>query len=392
MGFSISDILYLGCAVPGGSGSGGAVESVNGKTGVVVLDAKDVDAVPQLDTMPTASADYVGVPVQYSGATNANSIHGYIYECAGTPVYSDTTTFEAATISGTVVTETGNALSLLAGRFIHNADVTDIVSGTLTYDSEGNLWIFVGKDAQDTTVGQFQLYQEDYEDAGFTFTGTPENGDVVAFSTEIAQTSTTYAWNRVDVQPQPAKELPAQAGNSGKFLTTNGISPSWATVGGLPSQTGQSGKFLTTDGTDASWSDKPLVNNTTRTGSIEVGSSTNTANYTVAIGIDSYCIGSGSVVIGNSARSTKRNCVAIGYQGRATANGSIIINASGGERTNTHSGTVVIANETGTFEIMSADGTIPADRFASTSGLADGNYRLRLTMASGVPTLTWVAE
>ena len=37
-------------------------------------------------------------------------------------------------------------------------------------------------------------------------------------------------------------------------------------------------------------------------------------------------------------------------------------------------------------------GTISADRLASTTGLADGNYKLRLTMASGVPTLSWVAE
>ena len=99
--------------------------------------------------------------------------------------------------------------------------------------------------------------------------------------------------------------LPSQTGQSGKFLTTDGTSASWATIQGggtwgsitgtlsdqtdlqtalngkqatlvsgtniktinsnsllgsgnididsLPSQTGQSGKFLTTDGTDASW-------------------------------------------------------------------------------------------------------------------------------------------
>jgi len=48
-------------------------------------------------------------------------------------------------------------------------------------------------------------------------------------------------------------QLPSQTSNSGKFLTTNGTSASWATVDALPSQTGNSGKFLTTDGTDASW-------------------------------------------------------------------------------------------------------------------------------------------
>ena len=48
-------------------------------------------------------------------------------------------------------------------------------------------------------------------------------------------------------------EIPSQSGNSGKFLTTNGSTVSWATVNALPSQSGQSGKFLTTNGTNASW-------------------------------------------------------------------------------------------------------------------------------------------
>lgn len=49
--------------------------------------------------------------------------------------------------------------------------------------------------------------------------------------------------------------LPAQTGQSGKFLTTDGTDASWATVDALPSQTGQTGKFLTTDGSAASWAD-----------------------------------------------------------------------------------------------------------------------------------------
>ncbi len=47
--------------------------------------------------------------------------------------------------------------------------------------------------------------------------------------------------------------LPSQTGNTGKYLTTDGSSASWATLQALPTQTGNSGKFLTTDGTTASW-------------------------------------------------------------------------------------------------------------------------------------------
>jgi hypothetical protein len=49
-----------------------------------------------------------------------------------------------------------------------------------------------------------------------------------------------------------AAELPTQTSNSGKFLTTNGTSASWADT--LPTQASNSGKFLTTNGTSASWS------------------------------------------------------------------------------------------------------------------------------------------
>lgn len=45
--------------------------------------------------------------------------------------------------------------------------------------------------------------------------------------------------------------LPSQAGNSGKFVTTNGLLASWASV--YPSQTGNAGRVLGTDGTDTAW-------------------------------------------------------------------------------------------------------------------------------------------
>ena len=53
--------------------------------------------------------------------------------------------------------------------------------------------------------------------------------------------------------------LPAQSGNSGKFLTTNGTTVSWANIDALPAQSGNSGKFLTTNGTTASWATTDYV-------------------------------------------------------------------------------------------------------------------------------------
>jgi hypothetical protein len=62
----------------------------------------------------------------------------------------------------------------------------------------------------------------------------------------LTTNGTTASWATVDA-------LPSQTGNTGKYLTTNGTITSWATVDALPSQTGNSGKYLTTNGTTASW-------------------------------------------------------------------------------------------------------------------------------------------
>jgi hypothetical protein len=53
-----------------------------------------------------------------------------------------------------------------------------------------------------------------------------------------------------------APNLPTQANNNGKFLTTNGTALSWSTISPpaqLPSHTGNQGKFLKSNGISASW-------------------------------------------------------------------------------------------------------------------------------------------
>lgn len=51
--------------------------------------------------------------------------------------------------------------------------------------------------------------------------------------------------------------LPAQAGNTGKYLRTNGESAEWADVENLPDQTGKEGKYLRTNGKSITWEDAP---------------------------------------------------------------------------------------------------------------------------------------
>lgn len=95
---------------------------------------------------------------------------------------------------------------------------------------------------------------------GTTITATSD-GTISATSQLPSQTSqsgkflttdgTSASWASV-----PAS-LPSQSGQSGKYLTTDGTDASWATVDALPSQSGKSGKFLTTNGTTTSWADTP---------------------------------------------------------------------------------------------------------------------------------------
>lgn len=49
-------------------------------------------------------------------------------------------------------------------------------------------------------------------------------------------------------------DIPSQASNSGKYLSTNGSILAWSVVDALPAQANNAGKLLTTDGTNASWS------------------------------------------------------------------------------------------------------------------------------------------
>ena len=59
-----------------GGGGGGAVDSVNGKTGAVVLDAEDVGALPDSTVIPTKTSDLTNDSgfVNASGAASASPV------------------------------------------------------------------------------------------------------------------------------------------------------------------------------------------------------------------------------------------------------------------------------------------------------------------------------
>ena len=153
------------------------------------------------DTIPTADADSYRKMYIYAGETDATYTHGYIYECQKTATYTGTVSFEAATLSGTTVTCSGDDFATFLTEA--GADPTPIVSGTMTYDADADGWSLVGKDAEDTTITSFLEYSQDYADAGFTFTGTPVDGDVIAFTCTVEEDTVTYSWVRLNAQPVP---------------------------------------------------------------------------------------------------------------------------------------------------------------------------------------------
>lgn len=142
-------------------------------------------------TIPTAGEDNVGFVYQYVGETDATYTHGYIYECK--QQVTNTITFTPATMS-----VSGTDFMAFLASVASGADYENIVKGTFTYLASGDVWKFVGKDAEDNTVLTYQQYTVDFENAGFTMPTDPQDGDVVEF---VRTVSNTYAWERIDVQP-----------------------------------------------------------------------------------------------------------------------------------------------------------------------------------------------
>lgn len=328
----------------------------------------DLTKVLNVDSLPTASAENAGKYYLYSGATDSNYTHGYIYENKSTTTYTSTVSFDPASISSTTATCSGDDFAALVAEW-GSGDITTIIKGTLTYDVSGGLLVFVGKDDTDTTVCTFQLYTQDYEDAGFVFTGTFADGDVIAFTCTIEEDTVSYAWERIDVQPAPVIPDP------------------------LPSQTGNMGKLLTTNGTNASWSDtlKELYvkSNNSNYYSIKIKSSG-------AVDSGLYYIENGNDIGYFVYNSNNHTWILKGpysnYFVFDELNACLKTNSTGGTLGNSsikwNSIYVTKINNGADIDVPNVAGTM----VVATPPTTDGTYVLKATVADGVVTYTWVAE
>ena len=161
----------------------------------------------------------------------------------------------AATSASSAATSATSAATSATSAAASAASAAAAVAAS--FDAKGDLLVGTGASAFDQlTVAATNGYVLSVNSA--TATGlewaAANPGDItgVTAGTGLSGGGTSGAVT-VSLDTSSVYVVPAQAGNSGKYLTTNGTASSWGTVDALPSQTGNSGKYLTTNGTAAAW-------------------------------------------------------------------------------------------------------------------------------------------
>ena len=132
--------------------------------------------------------------------------------------------------------------------------VTDAVSSASTYANPSWITSLAGSKLTGTVIATNGVVTSGtYADPAWitSLASSKISGTIVA--TNGVVTSQTYLDPAWITSLAETKVLPTQVGQTGKYLTTNGTSSTWATVDAVPSQGGQTGKYLTTDGTTLSW-------------------------------------------------------------------------------------------------------------------------------------------
>jgi len=178
---------------------------------------------------------------------------------AATSATSAANSATAAATSATSATASATAAATSAADALTSAN-----SAATTYDNFDDRYLgakstppTVDNDGNPLLTGA--LYFNSTLAAMYVWTGTvwsvmATSGDIesVTAGTGLTGGGASGAVT-VALDTTSAYVVPTQTGQTGKFLTTDGTSSSWAAVDALPSQTGNAGEFLTTDGTTASW-------------------------------------------------------------------------------------------------------------------------------------------
>ena len=213
----------------------------------------------------------------------------------------------------------------------------------------------------------------------------------------------TYTWTAINVQADGGSSYTAGSGidiTSGVISATSptviesgvssGVTDSHSIFGGTVTD-----NYSMAIGPGASASDEYdiAIGRYASTGgeySVALGQGASaSSHYTTAVGAGAAASYK-STAVGRSCVASGTYSTAIGWNCSASGNYSIQLGGAQYGATNSVANTIKYANVNGNFEIISADGTIPTDRFTTTPS-ADGNYVPTLSISSGTATRSWTS-
>lgn len=384
MGLILSDTLYLGTATPGGGGS--SLPDQTGNSGkFLTTDGTDASwsDKPLVNTATGWASLTIGGNVAYNGrATNVgdgstasggycssfgNSASASGQNSTAVGAYSSATNRYAAAIGSDALAKQNGSIQIGKGT---NNDTGTLKVG-LVYDVNGNgnnyeLLSMNGTIPADRLPNAINKYSTMPTAASTNegwivqYTGTTDANYTHGYIYECVSDGgnpATYSWSAVSVQAGGGSSLPSQTGNSGKFLTTDGTDPSWATISALQN-TATGGGSLTINGTASSASYAINIGGGSQAG----------GSYAVATGNSAQAKGTADVAYGSQAATSANKTlqIAIGYNARTTASYAIQI----GPGTNSATGTMSVAlsadgNTWGNYELLSSNGTVPHARLTN---------------------------
>ena len=212
--------------------------SITGKTSATYADA------PM--TIQAGPGQYTGNTLTVSGGTGGAQGGGSLVLCAGTGYYLSSGTAGTVTVHADNSTGNGGAVEMRGGDGQIGGGALTLRGGDSTGNSAVNGAVSIrGGNGSGTTTG-----------GAVTISGGTGGtaGGALVFKTA----TTTSLTEKFRILANGAWSVGSDGtsyGSSAQVLTSNGnAAPTWQAVpSSLPSQTSNSGKYLTTDGSTASW-------------------------------------------------------------------------------------------------------------------------------------------
>ncbi len=257
----------------GSGGGGGAVDSVNGQTGVVVLTASDVGALPDTTTIPTKTSDLTNDSRFITDSALTNYTQKTYVDAQDSNLQSQ---IDALVVSSDVFDIVGTYAELQAYD-ISTVPVNDIIKVLI-----------------DSTHSNAATYYRCIETAGVK--------SWLYIGSEGAYYTKSEADNLLNTK-YDASNPNGYTNNIGTVTSVNNVQPDAqgnVTIQALPSQTGNNGKILSTNGTNALWSELKTINSSSILGSGNIEAITADSLVEIPCVVNEYVLNDTRVRIWNN--------------------------------------------------------------------------------------------